>query len=59
MAAEAKMEHLHVAANSLQVVMLIDDFMHSKGQFHEIISKNMEDEGEFHKLHFWPYFLRL
>ena len=32
MAAEAEREHLHVATNSLQDVMLIDDFMHSKGE---------------------------
>ena len=32
MAAEAKREHLHVSADSLQGVMLIDDFMHSKGE---------------------------
>ena len=32
MAAEAKREHLHVVADSLQAVMLIDDFMHSKGE---------------------------
>ena len=35
MAAEAKMAHLHVAIESLQAVMLIDDFMHSKGYFME------------------------
>ena len=32
MAVEAKREHLHVVVDSLQAMMLIDDFMHSKGE---------------------------
>ena len=45
MAAEAKMEHLHVAADSLHPVMLVDDCIQSEDQFHEQISKIWKMKG--------------
>ena len=40
METEAKMAHFHVPADSLQAMMLIDDFMHSKGYFVEPLDFN-------------------
>ena len=45
MAAEAKREHLHVAADSLHPVMLVDDCIQSEDQFHEQISKIWKMKG--------------
>ncbi|KAG5095188.1 hypothetical protein JHK84_050776 [Glycine max] len=52
MAAEAKMEHLHVAIDSLRAMMLIYDCMQFEG--HNIASL-LESEVKFQKLHLWPY----
>ncbi|KAL5166353.1 hypothetical protein HKD37_18G051328 [Glycine soja] len=52
MAAEAKMEHLHVAIDSLRAMMLIYDCMQFEG--HNIASL-LESEAKFQKLHLWPY----